>query len=265
MNGRNTLWTLAIVGIVAVALAAWYFRDRLLPDDVRPADAVPAADSPTKTPGPVHPLEPAGDEDGSYRRLVPLPALDDSDGYFKLALVDLFGPDVQALLADEGLIDKVVATIDNLPRERVAEKIRPVGRLADPFRVETAGEDAPVYLSDENYRRYDLLVALVANADMAAVADTYRRFYPLFQQAYERLGYPDAYFNDRVVEVIDHLLAAPEPTGPIELVRQHVLYEFADPDLAALSSGQKLLVRMGPGNARTVKSTLDQLRAHIAR
>lgn len=265
MNGRDTPWTLVVVVVLAVALAAWYLRDRLLPDTPLPMDAAPASaeSSGANTPGPIHPLEPLDVGDGGDRRLVPLPALDDSDAYFLLALVELFGPDIEPLLADEGLIDKVVATIDNLPRERMAEKIRPVGRLSDPFRVETSGEDAPVYLSGENYRRYDLLVARVANADMSTLADTYRRFYPLFQQAYERLGYPDAYFNDRVVEVIDHLLATPEPAEPVELVRKHVLYEFADPDLAALSSGQKLLLRMGPANTQTVKSALRRLRAEI--
>ena len=51
---------------------------------------------------------------------------------------------------------------------------------------------------------------------------------------------------------------------PIRLVRPHVLYEYADPDLEALSSGQKMLLRMGAGNAEQVKQTLRQLRAQIA-
>jgi hypothetical protein len=65
------------------------------------------------------------------------------------------------------------------------------------------------------------------------------------------------------VEVIDHLLTTPEPTDPIRLLRPHVLYEFADPDLAALSSGQKLLIRMGPDHMATIKQILSGLRALI--
>ena len=42
------------------------------------------------------------------------------------------------------------------------------------------------------------------------MAVVYERLYPLFQQAYEDLGYPGKYFNDRLVEVIDHLLQTPE-------------------------------------------------------
>jgi hypothetical protein len=101
-------------------------------------------------------------------------------------------------------------------------------------------------------------------ADVDAIVDLYQRFYPLFQQSYERLGYPDAYFNDRLIEVIDHLLETPTPNEPIQLIRPNVLYEFADPGLESLSSGQKLLLRMGPANAATVKGVLIEFRLRLA-
>jgi hypothetical protein len=41
------------------------------------------------------------------------------------------------------------------------------------------------------------------------------------------------------------------------------LYEYADPDLEALSSGQKLLLRMGPENAARVQQTLARIRDRI--
>jgi hypothetical protein len=66
------------------------------------------------------------------------------------------------------------------------------------------------------------------------------------------------------VEVIDHLLATPEPGEPIRLVRPHVLFEFADAELEALSSGQKLLLRMGDEHAAKIKRVLQGLRALIA-
>ncbi|HEB80283.1 MAG TPA: DUF3014 domain-containing protein, partial [Chromatiales bacterium] len=52
------------------------------------------------------------------------------------------------------------------------------------------------------------------------------------------------------------LLAAPEPSGPVRLVRPSVYYKFADPRLEALPAGQKVLIRMGPGNERRVKPWL---------
>jgi hypothetical protein len=100
--------------------------------------------------------------------------------------------------------------------------------------------------------------------DAKSLADTYRRFYPLLQQAYQDLGYPDRYFNDRVVEAIDDMLHAPEPDGPVILVQPKVLYQYEDAALERLSSGQKLLLRMGTAHARTVKAKLRELRTLIA-
>ena len=103
---------------------------------------------------------------------------------------------------------------------------------------------------------------IAANDD--ELVDVYRRLYPLFQEAYVSIGYPNGYFNDRAVEVIDQLLGAPQPAGPIYLVRTNVLYEFADPDLEALSAGEKLMIRIGPRNAEKVKARLVALRELIA-
>jgi hypothetical protein len=42
-----------------------------------------------------------------------------------------------------------------------------------------------------------------------------------------------------------------------------VLYEFADPDLEALSSGQKLMLRIGPNNAATLRRVLEKFRSRL--
>jgi hypothetical protein len=99
---------------------------------------------------------------------------------------------------------------------------------------------------------------------MHAVSGVYRHYYPLFQQAYQDLGYPHGYFNDRLVAVIDHLLATPHPTGPLALVRPKVFWEFADPELEVRSAGQKLLLRLGSENAAVVTRKLRELRALVA-
>lgn len=249
---------------VGAAGVLWYFRD-----DINPPPAPSAAVSPepageeSAPREPLHPIEPLSLAPGAGE-LIELPPLDESDSYFALELVAVFGSSLEDLLDDEGLIDKSVATIDNLTRSHVAEKIRPVGRIQGSFVVEAAGANGPYYLSPDNYGRYDSLVNMLTGADLDELAATYRRFYPLIQEAFSQLGYPDAYFNDRLIAVIDHLLATPEPGGPIQLVQPHVLYEFADPALEDLSSGQKLLLRMGSDNAARVKSILEQLRVRIA-
>jgi hypothetical protein len=53
--------------------------------------------------------------------------------------------------------------------------------------------------------------------------------------------------------------------APIPVVQPKVFYEYADPDLEARSAGQKLLMRMGPGNARIIKGQLRAFRAQIVK
>jgi hypothetical protein len=96
-----------------------------------------------------------------------------------------------------------------------------------------------------------------------ALVSRYVEMYPLFQQAYAELGYPNRNFNDRLVEAIDDLLAAPELSAPAELEQPKVLYQFADPELEQRSAGQKVMMRMGADNARRVKAKLREIRREL--
>jgi fermentation-respiration switch protein FrsA (DUF1100 family) len=210
--------------------------------------------------GPVHPIEPldwTGPDEGD---LVSLPSLNDIDAFLRIELVDTYGRQLDTLLASDALIDRVVATVDNLPRSHVAERVRPIGRISGAFTVDA---DDTLEIDPANYERYRTLIDMFTLADPDTVADLYRRYYPLLQKSYESLGYPNAYFNDRVVEAIDHLLATPVPDEPPRLVRPHVLYEYENPEYEALSSGQKFLLRMGVENAERVKRALQELRTRI--
>lgn len=265
MNDPDVKLLVLMVLAAGLAGALWYFRDDILPPADEPVviQPEPVVEEVAAQNDPIHPIIPARSSGSFDGELVPLPPLDDSDSYFLLALIEIFGADVERMLVDKALIDKFVTTVDNLTRGHVAEKVRPVGRLSIAFGVDAAGNDGQFYLNPDNYKRYDLLVNLVTKTGLDEIFATYRRFYPLFQESYVRLGYPDAYFNDRAVEVIDHLLLTPTPTEPLLLVRPHVLYEYADPELAALSSGQKLLLRMGGEHAERIKVVLRGLRTRI--
>ena len=93
------------------------------------------------------------------------------------------------------------------------------------------------------------MCGLPKRSNSTKLVAAYRGLYPLFQRAYAELGYPDAYFNDRLVEVIDHLLGAAPATEPLRLVRPKIFYQFADPELESLSAGRRLLLRIGNDNA----------------
>jgi len=263
MRNQSSQWLVPVILAVGVALALWYYWAQMSATSPETAETAPVAAEPATPLGPVHPVPGLAAEDDPAPGLVPLPSLDQSDEYFKMEIAGIFGNAMETMLVESGVITRVVATIDNLPRQHVAEKIRPVGRLAEPFLVDEQDASGEFTISADNARRYDELVNLLSTADMAEVADLYRRYYPLFQKAYVDLGYPSGYFNDRLVEVIDHLLETPEVTGPIQLVRPHVLYEFQDPALERLSSGQKLLLRLGEEHAQQIKTNLRELRALV--
>ena len=115
-----------------------------------------------------------------------------------------------------------------------------------------------------NYARYAPYVRVFEAIEPQALVQAYVRTYPLFQRAYEELGFPGKYFNDRLMEAIDDLLATPELATAPELMRPRVLYEFADPDLETRSAGQKMLLRMGQENAVRVKAKLREIRRELA-
>lgn len=262
MQKTSSQWLIPVFLAVAVAAALMVYWTMVSPEAPEPAPPTtsPVAEEPATPPPPAHPVvaaEPVADEQPD---LIPLPSLDQSDEYFKLGLTDVFGDSVGEMLVESGVIEKIVATIDALPRDQVAEKIRPIGSIVDSFRVAGQDDSGEYFISETNYERYELAVDTVSTANLQALTDLYRRFYPLFQSAYENLGYPDAYFNDRLVEVVDHLLLTPAPAGPIALVRPHVLYEYADESLESLSSGQKMIIRMGEENAAKTKVALSELR-----
>jgi hypothetical protein len=170
---------------------------------------------------------------------------------------------VPDFLVPKNLIRHIVATVDNLPRDKVSMNLWPVKPTSGLFLVANArGEKV---IAPENSARYAPYVRFLEQVDTKKVAAAYVRFYPLFQEAYKELGYPKGYFNDRLIVVIDHLLATPEVSGAIRLEQPKVLYEFADPALKSASAGQQILLRMGHENSLKVKAKLRELRKEITR
>jgi hypothetical protein len=283
------------VGVVLLIVAAvlYFLRPQPAPElpELPPASQLqppveqppqPAVRYPITPPTPVEPPspgaaapEPAAPSQPSTEATVPaqpqpnpepLPALENSDAPLASALEAVLSTrSYEPLFYTDSLIRRLVVSVDNLPGSQFPRSNYWVARPTPGQLVverENAGQqEERLYLSPENYARYRRFVAVVEGLDAAGLVAIYRRFYPLFQAVYENLGYPpSAYFNDRLVDVIDQLLKTPEVTGPIELLRPHVLYQYADPQLEQLSAGQKVLIRVGPQNARTLKAKLREIR-----
>jgi hypothetical protein len=194
-----------------------------------------------------------------------LPSLVDSDPVFRPALLAVAGAGrLDPLLVPDSVIRRIVATIDNLPREKAPISVWPVRPAPGSIAVGALDGDSTT-LAPANAARYAAYVAVAEAVDPRTLVDTYVRFYPLFQRAYEELGFAHGYFNDRVVAAIDDLLAAPDAPEPIRLTQSKVLYEFADPALEPRSAGQKVMLRIGPANEAKIKTRLREIRREIIR
>jgi hypothetical protein len=247
------MWLVVVMVIGGIA-AGFYFLQKEKAETPPPVAELPPV--PTPEPRIKHPITETSASDE------PLPALENSDDALLGALTVFFGQKaVQEFFEIKELARRFVVTVDNLPRQKVPLRYRLFKPVAGKYLVTGVGED---YLSKpDNQRRYNAYVLLTGAVDTKKFVAMYKRFYPLFQEEYVNLGYPQGYFNDRLVEAIDDLLAAPEIPGSIKLVRPKVLYLFADPALEELSSGQKIMIRMGVENAVRVKARLREFRKEL--
>ena len=262
--------TLGVLALLLGAGAGWYWWQRQ-------ARAVPVAVAPPPAIAPqaVPPSAPAASEP-RIRHPIEAPADPTPAGPRDVAtvLTDLVGKKAAlSMLQLDDFPRRFVATVDNLGGARAPARLWPVVPAAGRFGVER--RDDVESIAAGNADRYAAFLTFVDSVEPRRAASVYRTLYPEFQQAYEELGYPGRYFNDRLVEVIDLLLATPELAvaprvhlppinGPVRPERPWVLYEFDDPALDRLASGQKMLLRMGPAAERRMKARLLEFRRLIA-
>lgn len=255
---KRTIWWVLLVVILGGGAAAYYYWQHRPQQPVPPQPSKTAAPpAPVSTAPPIlHPLE--------TNEARPLPALGESDAAMWEALAELLGKkSLTEFFYTDLIIRRIVATIDNLPRKKAPLRMMPVKPVPPLFA--RAGTQDNMVISPGNAARYAAYVKVVQAVDARKLVDVYIRFYPLFQRAYEELGFPKGYFNDRLIETLDDLLAAPDIKGPIKLTQPKVMYEFADSALEARSAGQKIMIRMGGENAARVKTRLREIRHEVTR
>jgi hypothetical protein len=246
------LWALMIVLLGAGAGYYFWTQDQPLesqqPAPLATPPAAPDAPEVAEPPAVRYPVPVAEEEPART-----LPTLENSDPMMRESVSGLVGRKAfEAMVRPTQLIRNIVATVDNLPRETAPQRVMPIDPVPGRFSPET-----------KNAARYTPYVKVLESLDSRALVRRYAESYPLFQQAYAELGYPNRNFHDRLIEAIDDLLAAPEPAALPELVQPKVLYEFADEGLQRRSAGQKIMLRMGADNARRVKAKLREIRGAL--
>lgn len=252
----------AIVVVVVVALAAWWYFSHVPGVDFSRQGPAPSGPATASTaPAPIgHPISEA-QTGPAPATTAPLPPLDASDNAVVTALTAIPGAQgLGKLVIARALVPHIVATVDALPRHTIGSSILPLKTPSGTFAVGKSGDQPEI--GTENYARYDPYMKIVEGVDPRTLVTWYVRWYPLFQEAYRQLGYPQGYFNDRLLAAIDNMLAAPNVQHPPKLVAtQNGHYAFADPTWEALSVGQKLMIRVGPDHERALKTRLRSIRA----
>lgn len=269
-SSSTTMIVIVVLALIAVAATFFYLRDdapAAAQSATKPVAAAPQtmASSSTASAAPMieyTPPQPAAEVE-------PLPALNDSDSSVLAALQQLHGEGLLQLLVPQEVLRKFVLAVNNVAEGKVIHEYRPVVSPTPPFIAETfsvmvegtAADQERV--SPKNFQRYEAYVTTLSLIDSDAAVAVYRRFYPLLEEAFRELGLKKPNFHSVLIAAIDNVLAAPDARGELLLVHPKVFYQFADPALETLPQTHKLMLRMGPENARSVKASLRQLRARL--
>jgi len=266
MTSKEKQGFAALAAVITVGMIGYWALRHSKKEAPLPMSSPVAPTAQNEIPAPAAPLYPIPAESELPKETLPAdksptPHLDESDPSIAGGLRDLFGSDrVASLFHLRDIVRRIVVTIDNAPkRQQPAQEFLPI-KLPEPgFLV------AGSAISPKNFARYHPYVELISSVDMAKLAALYIHYYPLFQSAYRDLG-SEGYFNDRLIEVIDHLLDTPNAPGAIRVKKPapHYKYKFEMDAFEALSFSQKILIRIGFENAQIVKRQLRHLRKSLA-
>jgi hypothetical protein len=270
-KSSTTMVIIVVVVLLAVAAAFFLLRDKTPPapaTQVTPV-AVTPQEPPAEEPVQIAPPETVYQPPQVIEQPKPLPALNDSDASVLDALKELRGESLLALIVPQEVIRKFVMAVNGVAEGKVVHEYRPIVSPPPPFLVEKFAvtlEGNPVEqqrIAAANHARYETYVSTLALLDMDTVVAIYKRFYPLLEEAFKELGLKKSNFHSVLIAALDNILAAPDVQGDILLVQPKVFFHFADPALEKLPQTHKLMIRMGPENARSVKASLRQLRAKL--
>ena len=231
-------------------------QDIVVPEQTQ-APAVNTAQQEATAPEPQpEPVEPVAVEPEAPT----LPPLSQSDSEIKSAVAEYLSNQAVELLANDDVIRRTVVFVDNLAQGKIADKHSPVVKPEENF---TAIEDDIIITHPNSYERYTPYVAMLDTMSTAQIVRLYEQYKPLFEQAYEEIGYEGSAFNGTLTEAIDELLATPIPESPIPLVKDSVTYKYAYAEWERLSAVQKQFLRMGPENMKKMKTRLEEIKREL--
>lgn len=264
-TGNLVVWILLVLALIGLAYFLLKPGDTNIPEKkiTKPAVVVEPVKEPETVP--LQEYEPPQ----TVVEVEPLPTLNNSHSTLLENLKSLGSESLLGLLVSDELIRKFVMAVNSIQEGKVVHEYRPVVSPPPPFLVETfsvmvdGNEVTQDRVDNKNFARYEPYVHALALIDSDAAVNLYKRYYPLLEEAFRELGLKKKNFHSVLIGAIDNILAAPDIQGDLLLLRPKVFYQYADPALEQLPQTHKLMLRMGPENARSVKASLRQLRARL--
>jgi hypothetical protein len=188
----------------------------------------------------------------------PLPKLEDSDAFIRTKAASLSSdPEFAGWLKTDDLIPRFAAAVSMIGRGRVPKDGLSFLAPHRKFSVRRNGET--ITIDPRGYARYDAAADAVGSIDAAAAAALFRKYKPLFQEAYQALGERKGDVADAVESAVRELQKAPIVEGAVRLKEKGLVYAYADDSLERLSPAQKQIMRMGPKNQRKIQDKLSEL------
>ena len=197
-------------------------------------------------------------------KIPPAPAVSEETGdqYARESIDAVNGGKALAqFVAGDYVVERAVAIIDALRRGEVPYKLLPVGKPSTTFPISDNG--LRVTLDTAGFSRYDGFAQWVGGLDTPALVSLLNDYEMIATQALTRMGVTDFDIRSAVLAATTQILSTPQVSVDAELMRREANWVYMDPELEALSSLQKQVLRMGPENADIVQQKARDIRGAL--
>lgn len=171
------------------------------------------------------------------------------------------GKALAQFVAGDYVVERAVAIIDALRRGEVPYKLLPVGKPSTTFPISDNG--LRVTLDTAGFSRYDGFAQWVGGLNTPALVSLLNDYEMIATQALTRMGVTDFDIRSALIAATTQILSTPQVSVDAELMRREANWVYMDPELEALSSLQKQVLRMGPENADIVQQKARDIRGAL--
>ena len=171
------------------------------------------------------------------------------------------GKALAQFVAGDYVVERAVAIIDALRRGEVPYKLLPVGKPSTTFPISDNG--LRVTLDTAGFSRYDGFAQWVGGLNTPALVSLLNDYEMIATQALTRVGVTDFDIRSALLAATTQILSTPQVSVDAELMRREANWVYMDPELEALSSLQKQVLRMGPENADIVQQKARDIRGAL--